>query len=261
MRFNKSGYYHQHDENFRIERPDGSGDYLLLFIRTSGFFQIHGVEYYTDPNTILLYKKDTPQLYSACGAPYADDWLHFQMDESDLQWITDLHIPFDTPVSVTEFHDLSMIVRDLTYESYSDSNYRDETLLLYLRLLFLKLSEKLHSAPARKNNIYYAKLSALRSKIYNMPYESWSMEKLSDTLALNKYYFQHLYKDTFGVTAMEDIIQSRTEHAKYLLSTTQITVHEVARMCGYNSDTHFIRQFRTQTGMTPSQYRTYATVN
>lgn len=255
MQFNKSGYYHQHDENFRIERPDGSGDYLLLLIRTSGFFQIHGIEYHTGPNTILLYKKDTPQLYSACGASYADDWIHFEMDESDLQFITDLNIPFDTPMPVTELHDLSMIVRDLTYESYSDNRYRSETLPLYLRLLFFKLSEKLHSAPARKNNIYYAKLSALRSKIYNMPYENWSMEKLSGSLSLSKYYFQHLYKDTFGVTAMEDIIQSRMEHAKYLLSTTQITIHEVAQMCGYNSDTHFIRQFRTQTGMTPNQYR------
>ena len=29
MQFHKSGYYHQHDKDFRIERPDGSGDYLL----------------------------------------------------------------------------------------------------------------------------------------------------------------------------------------------------------------------------------------
>ena len=38
MQFHKSGYYHQHDKDFRIERPDGSGDYLLLLVRTAGWF-------------------------------------------------------------------------------------------------------------------------------------------------------------------------------------------------------------------------------
>ena len=121
MQFHKSGYYHQHDKDFRIERPDGSGDYLLLLVRTAGWFRIHGTDYHTSPNTILLYKKGTPQLYRACEAIYSDDWLHFHMDESDLSFVSKLEIPFDTPVQVHDIHDLSLLIKDITYEHYSDN--------------------------------------------------------------------------------------------------------------------------------------------
>lgn len=255
MQFHKSGYYHQHDKDFRIERPDGSGDYLLLLVRTAGWFRIHGTDYHTSPNTILLYKKGTPQLYRACEAIYSDDWLHFHMDESDLLFVSKLEIPFDTPVQVHDIHDLSLLIKDITYEHYSDNIHKEETLLLYLQILLLKISEKLHKDTHHPDNIYYDKLSNLRSQIYNMPYKDWDMESISASMSLSKYYFQHLYKNTFGVTAMQDIIQSRTDHARYLLSTTRISIHEVGQMCGYNSDTHFIRQFKGQTGVTPSEYR------
>lgn len=255
MQFHKSGYDHQHDRDFRIERPDGSGDYLLLLIRTPGLFRIHGVEYRTSPNTILLYKKGTPQFYYACEALYSDDWLHFHMEPSDLEFVSELGIPFDTPVQVHDIHDLSVLVKDITYEHYSENIHKKETILLYLQILLLKIGEKLHTNASHPDHLYYDKLSELRSQIYNMPYKSWSMDGISASLSLSKYYFQHLYKETFGVTAMEDIIQSRIDHAKYLLSTTKISVHEVGQMCGYNSDTHFVRQFKAQTGTTPARYR------
>ena len=255
MQFHKSGYYHQHDTGFKIERPEGSGDYLLLLIRSEGWFCIQGTEFHATPNTILLYKKGTPQLYGSCGVPYSDDWLHFDMNESDLTMITKLGIPFDTLTPVHDIHDLSLLIKDITYERYSENIHKEETILLYLQILLLKISEKLHSDAHHPNNPYYDRLSEVRSQIYNMPYKSWSMDELSASMSLSKYYFQHLYKDTFGVTAMEDIIQSRIDHAKYLLSTTRIPIHEVGQMCGYSSDTHFIRQFKARIGVPPSEYR------
>ncbi|MNC73208.1 HTH-type transcriptional regulator GadW [compost metagenome] len=54
---------------------------------------------------------------------------------------------------------------------------------------------------------------------------------------------------------MADVIASRVEHAKYLLTTTDISVKKIAEMCGYASEIHFMRQFKQQLGLTPSQYR------
>lgn len=54
---------------------------------------------------------------------------------------------------------------------------------------------------------------------------------------------------------MNDVIQSRIDHAKYLLSTTDISIVQVAEMCGYKSTSHFMRQFKNKMKMIPSEYR------
>ena len=72
---------------------------------------------------------------------------------------------------------------------------------------------------------------------------------------MSRSYFQHLYKRLFGVSVVSDIITARVEHGKYLLSGSDISVREVSQECGYKNDVQFMRQFKTLTGMTPSEYR------
>ncbi|MCI7804135.1 MAG: AraC family transcriptional regulator [Oscillospiraceae bacterium] len=98
-------------------------------------------------------------------------------------------------------------------------------------------------------------MSILRSQIYNMPYNDWNIEGLAHQLTMSKSYFQHLYKEIFGISVMNDVIQSRIEHSKYLFSTTDISITQIAQMCGYKCDLHFMRQFKTRMQMTPSEYR------
>ena len=54
---------------------------------------------------------------------------------------------------------------------------------------------------------------------------------------------------------MEDIITSRIQFATELLKNPEIPIEKVAEMCGYASASYFIRQFKEQTGSTPSQFR------
>ena len=98
-------------------------------------------------------------------------------------------------------------------------------------------------------------MAVIRTKIYNMPYIEWTVDSLAAELNLSKSYFQHLYKQIFGVSAISDVINSRVEHGKYLLSSTDFSVRQIAEKCGYDSDIHFMRQFKSKSGMTPSAYR------
>ena len=47
----------------------------------------------------------------------------------------------------------------------------------------------------------------------------------------------------------------RIEHAKYILTTTDLTLEQIAEICGYSNEVHFYRQFKQITGLTPSKYR------
>ena len=45
------------------------------------------------------------------------------------------------------------------------------------------------------------------------------------------------------------------EHAKLLLTSPEISIGEIADLCGYSSANYFIRVFRSNTLLTPMKYR------
>ena len=59
----------------------------------------------------------------------------------------------------------------------------------------------------------------------------------------------------FGMTFIEDLVRSRVSYAKMLLSTTNMNINDISASSGYHSYVHFARQFKEQTGFTPSEYR------
>lgn len=255
MQINNIGYNHVHDADLEIQRPFGSGDYLLLLIKTPAVFTLNGKDIVTESNSFILYRKDTPRFYRASGAQFSNDWFHFDLSEEELSFIESLDVPFDQVVPLGDMNDLSLIIKSMCFERYSTNQYKTESMQLYLKLFFYKLSEKLHAINANHPNSYYDKMSIIRTKIYNMPYYDWNVEGVAHQLTMSKSYFQHVYKEIFGTSVMNDVIQSRIEHAKYLLSTTDISILQIADMCGYKCSSHFMRQFKNRMNMTPSEYR------
>ncbi|MDF2540162.1 MAG: transcriptional regulator, AraC family, partial [Herbinix sp.] len=83
----------------------------------------------------------------------------------------------------------------------------------------------------------------------------WTVARLSHQVNLSPSHFQRLYKNTFGMTCIADVIACKMEYAKASLSGTGGTIREISTLCGYENEEHFMRQFKREVGMTPSQYR------
>ena len=113
--------------------------------------------------------------------------------------------------------------------------------------LEIRLSDKLKQH--RKN------FSEIRNNIYNNNLPKPTVNELAAELNMSVSYFQHIYKELFGVSVIQDIIKSRIEKACYLLLITQDPISKIAESCGYENIEHFNRQFKAITGFTPSQYK------
>ena len=255
MRINNIGYNYSHEEGFFINRPAGSGDWLLLLIKTAAVFEIDGRETLTAPGSFILFSEGTRQSYRSAGGVFTNDWFHFSFEEGDSDFLGSLDIPTDRVIPTDGVDRLSMLIRNMSYEHFSSNMFRTDSVDLYTKLFFIKLSELIHRKIDTTGTSYYDRLSLLRTKIYSQPFSDWNVDSLCGELSLSRSYFQHLYKEYFGVSLITDVIRSRVEHGKYLLSGTDIPVRQVAQMCGYKSDIHFMRQFKRLTGLTPSEYR------
>ena len=83
-----------------------------------------------------------------------------------------------------------------------------------------------------------------------------NIDELCNHLGVSRFHLQRLFKAQMGVNIYEMIKSIRLQKAASLLITNQgSTITQVANMCGYSSQTSFIRVFKTRFAMTPTQWR------
>ncbi|MCR5717451.1 MAG: substrate-binding domain-containing protein [Oscillospiraceae bacterium] len=116
------------------------------------------------------------------------------------------------------------------------------------------LSKAKASQPSYSEQLHYTDLAELRRSIYKNPERDWSLGMCAELLNISSSYFHRIYQKAFGVSCASDIHRSKLEHAKFLLLHTSDTLQEIARKCGYDYS-HFMRTFKKEFGMTPTEYR------
>ena len=67
--------------------------------------------------------------------------------------------------------------------------------------------------------------------------------------------FHTVYRAAFGISPMDDLIHARIDTAKNRLCNSNESVNRLALELGYKNVTHFCRQFKKITGMTPVEFR------
>jgi YesN/AraC family two-component response regulator len=84
--------------------------------------------------------------------------------------------------------------------------------------------------------------------------EPLTINMLADEAGISRFHFCRVFKKTMGMSPISFLAQMRVERAKALLRKS-IPVSTVALKAGFNDLSNFNRQFKKQTGLTPSAYR------
>lgn len=250
MKLHAMGAGYRHGEDFSICRPTGSGDDLLVIFRTPAYVLIGGERISLPENSAILYNKNAPQYYGADGCAYINDWVHFECDEADI-FFDKLGIRFNTPIYGIPAS-AGSILEMLKLESVSETPKSRECAALLLRLLIAQVFGGSGGSAASPHS---EALKRLRAEIYGEPARTFTVEQMAAQLSLSPSYFQTLYRREFGVSCYEDVLRAKTGLAEYYLANTAMTVREIAGVCGFENDVHFMRQFRKRTGQTALQYR------
>ena len=69
--------------------------------------------------------------------------------------------------------------------------------------------------------------------------------------------FSRVFHQAYGISPINYVIQLRIQHAYELLHTMDISVSEVAYLCGFQDSSYFTRQFKHASGLTPKEYRNF----
>ena len=92
--------------------------------------------------------------------------------------------------------------------------------------------------------------------IYNNIDSQINLDTLSEDFRLSKFHMHRIFKQEFNSNIYETIKSIRLQKAANLLITNKhSTISEISSICGYSSQTSFIRAFGARFSMSPKKWR------
>ena len=88
--------------------------------------------------------------------------------------------------------------------------------------------------------------------------EEIRVEQIASVAGMAPAAFCRYFKNRTRKTFVEYLNELRIGHARKLLTNADMSIGQVGLECGYNNNSHFHRQFKASTGMTPFQYQALA---
>lgn len=243
-----------HKHPFVVDVPIGF-HWLLVVTKTPFEVWVDG-EIKTYPaHHAVLFRPPQKVYYRACTDYYINNWIRFETSEP---YLTESLFPYGVPFALEDPEYCHKLFELLVFEHHFNRIYKESSIDYLFRTLFNKLMES-----CRLDNInpHHYDLLRLRTAIQSTPNENWTVTKMADFIRISPGYLQTIYKKTFGISCMDDVIHSRIRLAKELLVYSTLSIAEIASHCGYQHVEHFCRQFKQLTGHTPKKFAKASRMN
>lgn len=140
------------------------------------------------------------------------------------------------------------------HESLSKNQYTSEKISALLKYILLSM----YSSISTDDTSYPSQtLNNITTYILNN-YSDCELtnEAIASAFGYHPYYINTIFKNSFGITMHQYILNLRIQSAKTILSSVSTTsINDVAEISGFNSASYFSQIFKKYTGLSPLEYR------
>lgn len=141
----------------------------------------------------------------------------------------------------------------------ADTEYLELITVSTLSHLFLRILQNGHYTENTKDSESSAnrinQIKSVLEYIEKQYKNEITLSDLANVAVMNPRYFCRIFKQITALSPMDYVIYYRIEQACKLLSTTNLSILDIALECGFNDCSYFIRTFKKRKGMTPNHYR------
>lgn len=233
---------------------DGLGEIILL----PGQFNL---SYAPKVNKIAWFQKD--EAYTHFGIHFTPDYLeqaapHFPSLNAFLENVRKGIAGKISPQHGQMTPEMSGLVQKILH-----CHFTPEVRTLYLQskvleLLLLALDQigagnKSADIPLRPYDI--ERINEAHDYLLNHMENPGTLIDLSRKVGINYFKLKKGFKQLYGTTMYDFLIDARMEKAKILLLETEISIDEIACMTGYQTLSSFITAFKKKNGYSPGSFK------
>lgn len=249
----------RHGIGFTIDRPRGLHCHLFLhFLTKVEILTCDGIIEVL-PGTCLIYSPKHPQWYRGKNTGLGNDWFHADSAFTSTL-VKKYKLPVNRPINPGQSSFILPILTEIRREFMEKRPFSEYALKLLVEKLFMELArhleEKLDDSLTPRKFELIKKLRELRFKVHENFTKRWTVEEMAKMCFLSSNRFTVLYKEFFHKSPIEDLLEVRLERAKWLLSSSHLSVSEAAEQSGFENIYYFSRIFKRWTGVSPRDFST-----
>ncbi|MBD2847344.1 helix-turn-helix domain-containing protein [Paenibacillus sp. IB182496] len=244
-----AGHYMEPD-TYRTERPEGRGDWLLLYtLEGEGWCTAGEQRRACRPGDLVALRPRAPHNYgTAAGVHWRFMWVHFPDSIPEAALLPEHacigHTIAGSSARARVLRAFQRLLADTAerrelWEELS-RNAIGELLLLLARSTRRRIDARVDEA-----------LQLMSARLQ----EHLRVEELAASVGLSASRLAHLFKRETGLSVIETMNRMRIRQAALLLAHTDRTAAEAAHATGFHNYHHFAKQFRKHYGVPPSAYR------
>ncbi len=244
---------------------------MLYCLSGSGMIEVEGVMYEMKKDSLLIFKN-------------ALKYRYYHNEKKDMECIS---ANFDYDYSYSKSHSSRILpdtpsnfdykavlntpfVLDVIY-LFDASKLKSEVLRLYAaysdyEILSEELSSRMKLIITLAYRLYTQERTSIKSSTYDIvcqicKYIDENSEVISsgntigERFSYHSYYINRLIKKYHGITLHKYIMRAKIFRSIEYLTTTELSISEIAEKCGFYDSAHFSGNFKKITGYSPSKYR------
>lgn len=183
-------------------------------------------------------------------------WLHFNADEIEIvdkteEKRSDFTYRFDEAGTLLSSNRIFLLFRQLMDFSLDSDFYNKEVLNYLTSVILMEITNQgLSGKTDKKTNPIVFEICSWIKTNYN---HQFTIDELSQINGYQSEYLSNLFKKNMGISILQYTNQIRIETAKKLLPN--FTIKETAYSCGFEDEKYFMKVFKKQEGMTPTEYK------
>ena len=230
--------------------------YFLGYFHTDFVYEKNGVltegeagSFMIVPPGVTVYHGPRPDAERG----FINDWMHVSGEDLEAL-LSRFCLPLLTPIRADARFLGTAISRIQRERSYRPEGFEEKcALILSEALIDIYRSYRESIGPRAK-----VQLDAVRGRVMQSYMQGWTVSEMAALAGLSASRFSAVYKQTYGIAPIEDLMRTRIENAKQLLRYSGARISEIADAVGFSSLYYFSRAFKKLVGQAPSEYREMA---
>ena len=155
-----------------------------------------------------------------------------------------------------EMLEVDSIVQNMEREFLCKYDGYQAVLKSYMQVLFFKIIRKIQDViPVDVRECISSTLLEVLNYVEKNLSKKISISELANKSFYSPQYFSRAFKQCYGKTLTEYIIEERMKKAMELLKESDMSVEHIAHEVGYTDRSRFYKVFKRAIGITPGEYR------
>lgn len=246
------GYY------FEINRGRELNEYQLLYI-TEGEGVFHSTTVKEAPiregDLFLLFPGEWHSYHPNPRIGWKSYWIGFKGRNMDDRVRAGFLSP-SKPIYHVGFSDAIVRLYKKAYESaVEEAAYSQQLMAGIVNHLIGMMYSKERNIQLSRNQAHVDMISKARLRIREALESELTIQQVAEELGISYSNFRKLFKEHTGISPAIYQQDLRLQRAKELLSTTNLSVKEIAYRLNFDSPDYFSAKFKAKTGRRPSELR------